>query len=264
MTENRDIPDVQRALFLKMMSIVVQPELTLVQGKTGAGMVAPVVLLDFDYSARSPVDALATILREAGARVIVQKVADPRENKRVLLTRILAQSEAEFQAMPILAGFGLAANLALCLASGAKDKLRAVLAVGPFVGFDAPMFGRSRRNATWFTENLLQMSRMRLLSGIANHVECTRVLPGFRSPSAGAVSWGQLAACVPHSSFAGVVSTIACPTVIVLDGADEDLDHERANNQILAMNSRLRISLQDLANVRPAEVLRIAQQQLDS
>ncbi len=227
-------------------------------------MVAPVVLLDFDYSVHGPVSLLASALREAGARVIVQKVLDLRENKRALLTGILAQSESEFQAMPIVVGFGLAANLAMCLAGGAKDKLRAVLAVGPFMGFDAPMYSRSRRNATWFTENLLQMSRMRLLSGTANHVECTRVLPGFRSPSAGAVSWGQLAACVPHSSFAGVMSPIACPTVIVLDNADEDLDHDRANNQILAMNSQLRVSLQDLGKVRPAEVLRIAQQQLNS
>ncbi len=227
-------------------------------------MVAPLILLDFDLSSRGPLSVLAASLRATGAKVIVLKVPDAREDKRALLMRILAQSEAQFQEAPVLAAFGLAANLAMCLAEGAKDRLRAVLAVAPFMGFDAPMFGCSRRNSTRLPEIFLRMSRMRLLSGIANHLECTRVLPGMRAPVAGAISWGQFAACVPHASFAGLLSPIACPTVIVLDDADADLDHDRAYHQILAMNSRLSVSLQDIAGKRPADVLQLAQQQLVS
>lgn len=246
------------------MSIVVQPEMTLVHGTTGAKMIAPVVLLDFDMSSRGPVNAVAAALRDTGNRALVLKVADPRENKRVLLTRIMTQAQDQFQEAPLLAAFGLAANLAMCLAGGAKNPLCGVLAISPFMGFDAPMFGCSRHNGTRFAENILRMSRMHMLSNTANYLECTSVLPGMRSPAAGPVSWGQLAACVPSASFAGLLAAIVCPTVIVLDDANEDLDQDRACHQIPAMNSRLGVSLQDLASVRPADVLQLAQSRLVS
>ena len=245
------------------MSIVGQPELTLVQGLPGAKMVAPLILLDFGLPAE-PIDTLAAELRKAGNHVSVLQLADPAENKRALLARLVAQSEAECEELPILVAFGLAANVALWLAQGLKDRCRAVLAVGPFMGFDAPMYESSRHKSTWLTEKILRMSRMRLFNRTANYLECTRTLPGMRALTDAPVSWGVLANCVPTTAFAGIVAPVACPTVVVLDSVDADLNHDRATNQILAMNALLRLSLQDLTNTPPADVLRRAYKRLDS
>lgn len=227
-------------------------------------MHAPLVLLDFGMTEHEPVDNLATALRDAGAQVRVLRIAEPRESKRELLSQLLAFCEAEFSEPPVLAAYGLAANLAMWLARGAKDELRAVLAIGPFMGFDAPMFGCSRRNSTWLPEKMLRMSRMRMLSRTANYLECTRALPGLRASSDARISWGELAACVPYASIDGLLTRVSCPTVIVLDEDSADLDRDRAQNQVLAMNSKLRLSLQSLSHTRPDEVLRRAMQQLDS
>lgn len=145
-------------------------------------------------------------------------------------------------------GLGLGATAALRAAcEGVLAQNDGVVAVCPFLGFDAPMYPNPSGRGISLRERAFQWAGKRFLRPLARRVECISAYTGLGRFVSEPISWADLAACAHSVSFSDVMSQLGCSTVIVLDRDDLELDAERAAVQIPAMNAAAALELRSLA-----------------
>ena len=139
-----------------------------------------------------------------------------------------------------LVGVGVAATFLLAAAGRAeRTHKRSVLALFPFLGFDAPPHGCTGRSTQW-GEVLLRLAATRIGRRVLSHVSVSAEplgLQGIYPP--GSVSWSHAAGCMVSADFVSLVVPPAVPVTVVLNRLDPALDEPSSKVLLGALNSQL-------------------------
>jgi hypothetical protein len=139
-----------------------------------------------------------------------------------------------------LVGVGVAATFLLAAAGRAeRSHKRGILALFPFLGLDAPLYGSAGRS-TQLGDVLLRLGATRLGRCVLSHVSVSAEplgLQGVYPP--GSVSWSQAAGCMDGADFASLVIPPAVPVTVVLNRLDPALDETGSKMLMGVLNPQL-------------------------
>lgn len=144
----------------------------------------------------------------------------------------------------VLLGVGLGGTRAMWDSWYSKSgSVQGVVAVCPFLGFDAPMYRSGANGVGTLRQRAFDLAAKSLWRPVFSRVECVSSYVGLGRFADQAVSWTDLVEAAPFPGFGDLMSHPSCPTAIVLDVEDPDIDAERATTQIPAMNTQVAVSL---------------------
>ena len=121
-----------------------------------------------------------------------------------------------------------------------------VVAVCPFLGFDSPIFHHSAKGVGAIKRRAFKLAGKAGWRPVSSRVECVSAYTGLGHFVSEPISWADLVDCAPGVEFAGLMSHVSCPTAIILDSEDPDLDVERAQAQIQAMSALVSVDIRPL------------------
>jgi len=196
-----------------------------------------------------PVSALLRgCLADAGL-AFIDLCIPRREGLAQRLARIEAACPAERPVL--LVGVGLAATLLLTLAATVDPRDdRAVLAIFPFLGVDAPVYQAQRRRPGW-ADAQLAFFRLGLLDAMCGRM-ALRPAPRGLETLVDTVSWPDLARCTRTAAFAALVLPLPAQVALVLNSASPWFVSGSSRTYLHVMNRRLRVvvSRPDATNLR--------------
>ena len=191
------------------------------------------------------VDALVEALRGSGWEVELSAPpiahAQPGE-------RIEPGSHAGGDArLRVALGLGLGGSRAMWQGWDARlGHVDGVVAVCPFLGFDSPIFHHSAKGVGVIKRRAFKLAGKSGWRPVSSRVECVSAYTGLGRFVSEPISWADLVFCAPGVEFAGLMSHVSCPTAIILDSEDPDLDAERAQAQIQAMSALVSVEIRPL------------------
>jgi hypothetical protein len=140
----------------------------------------------------------------------------------------------------VVVGRGLTACRLLGLAARCAEPRMRLIAIGPFLGFDAPFFGQARQRDLGVRRTLLRLAGMRAMRFAADRI-------AFLAPGCGLVAdgpapaWGAVARAGGEGSFVRAAGALRQDVLVVLDAGDADLDAVRAEAQLRAASPRMQV-----------------------
>ena len=140
-------------------------------------------------------------------------------------------------------GVGLAGTLLLGLAAlcGPQSDVR-VLALFPYLGADAAVYGASSAATNW-GNRWLRLARIPLIRHVMAYVAVSPPplgLVGIYAP--GRMSWAHAAAAIAKVDFVNLIVPVSCPTTVVLNRDAEHLDAELAGVVVPALNDTVQLA----------------------
>lgn len=145
-------------------------------------------------------------------------------------------------------GVGLGGSLAMWQARDARlGHVDGVVAVCPFLGFNAPIYHGNDKRQGGMRQRAFDYAARPALRMLASRIECVSAYPGLGNFVSHPLSWADLVDCASHADFSGMLSDFSCPTAIILDAEDHELDAERARSQIPAMNMMASVDIRPLS-----------------
>jgi hypothetical protein len=156
-----------------------------------------------------------------------------------------AQSVTSTGRLRVALGLGLGGSLAMWQGRDARLGLvDGVVAVCPFLGFNAPIYRGNQPGA--LRQRAFDYATKPALRALASRIECVSAYHGLGDFVSHPLSWADVVDCASHADFAGMMSDFSCPTAIILDADDPQLDVERARSQIPAMNMMASVEIRAL------------------
>jgi len=123
-----------------------------------------------------------------------------------------------------------------------------VVAVCPFLGFDSPLSRNSAKRVGRLHAKAFALAGRARWRPIAERVECASGYTGLAGFVSEPISWADIADCTPYIEFSQLMGHLVCPTAIILDAEDAELDAPRAMAQIPAMSVLASVDVRPLVD----------------
>ena len=191
------------------------------------------------------VDALVEALRGSGWEVELSPppITHARSDERIE-PGIHANGDSSLR---VALGLGLGGSRAMWQGWDARlGRVDGVVAVCPFLGFDSPIFHHSAKGAGVIKKRAFKLAGKAGWRPVSSRVECLAAYTGLGHFASEPISWADLVDCSPGVEFADLMSHVSCPTAIILDSEDSDLDVERSQAQIRAMSALVSVDIRPL------------------
>ncbi|MEY3202688.1 MAG: hypothetical protein RIR70_2238 [Pseudomonadota bacterium] len=183
------------------------------------------------------IDALIAALIGNGWSIESSSAANPASNDGPVGRREPGGLAFNDGNIHVALGLGLGGAHAMwCGKDGRLGAMDGVVAVCPFLGFDAPIYRSNQKRVGRLQERAFALAGQGRWRSIAARVECVGAYCGLGNFASQPISWADVVDCAPHLDFTQLMSQLTCPHVLILDAEDPELDADRAKSQIPAMS----------------------------